>query len=166
MKIFPKLSAVTLESHKNTIVFFVVTLVANLLPLLLGVLIAVVREKWSGLEPFYSGGEFYIYSAALLGSSCYIFYTLKKKNYDKLSLLFFLSGFIGLASSLLYALLIADKAQFSQAVLTPTSYGILTYAVFIYYYAELTDQRKGVNVGAQERKDIDDIKGELGGEQT
>jgi hypothetical protein len=143
--------------------FFIVTILANLLPLVLGVLWTIVRDKWTSWEPFYAAGEFYIYSAALLGPSCYIFYTHKKKNYDRLSILFMLSSLVALFSSILYAFLIVDKTQFSHAVLEPSSYGILAYTVLVYYYANLTDQAKRVDILGQAREEIDEIKNQLGG---
>jgi len=163
MKLRLKISSAVLENHKNTIVFFFLTLTATLFPLVLGVLWAVVRDKWDGLEPFYNSGEFYIYSAALLGPSCYIFYTYKKKNYDRLSLLFLLSSLVALFASILYAFLIVDKTQFSRSVLTPSSYVILGYTILVYYYAHLTDRIKRVDIGAEERIDIDEMKNQLGG---
>jgi len=164
MTIFHHISPSTLTNHKNTVVGFIVTLFANLLPLVIGMLCVVAGGTWSGLNQFYGSGEFYIYSTALLGPSCLVFYTYKKKNYDKFSLMFLSSLFIAFVSSFLYALLIVDKVKYSQA-LSFSSYAILCLTIVIYYYASLTDQAKrSPDVVGQEREGVDKIMNQLGGQ--
>ncbi len=161
---FHHISPTTLTNHKNTVVGFSVTLFANLLPMVIGMLGVIAGGTWNDLSQFYGSGEFYIYSTALLGPSCLVFYTYKQKNYDKFSLLFLTSLFIAFVSSFLYALLIVDKVRYSKA-LSFSSYAILGVTVLIYYYASLTDQAKRApDVVGQERKGVVDLMNQLGGQ--
>jgi uncharacterized protein with PQ loop repeat len=149
------------ENHKSTLFQFVIKLIAHLSPFALGVILACILNKWKGWSPFYSGGEFYIYAVALIGSSCYTFFSFKKKNTDRFSVFFALSSLIGFLSALLYAILIVSKAEFSQDILKPTSISILIYSFLMYYYAKYTEETQKVDISAVERSEIDGLKDQL-----
>src|SRR5690554_5566833 len=99
-----------MKEHKETIVFCIVSLLGNLLPLLLGLLFYTANlDSWTGWNIFYGDGQFYLYSASLLTSSAYIFYTYKVRNTDWNSILLLATGILILTVSIFYAWKLAES---------------------------------------------------------
>jgi hypothetical protein len=161
MRLLPKWLAV---DHKKTLMYVIPTTLATVLPFLVGLIVTMTRGKWDGIYPFYASGEFYIYSAALLGPTCFVFFKYNRGIIDSLTVFFFVSGFVAFIASLLYGILLIDKPNFSLAMLQWSSYIILGYTLLVYYYACLTGERRSnPDVNGMERAAVDKIKDSLGG---
>jgi hypothetical protein len=151
---------IKLGSHKNTIPFFIVTLVGSLLPLLLGLLFFARNHRWEGWTIFYGKGEFYLYSAALLTSAGYLFYSFKVKNYDIFSILFLITfGLIGI-DAILYAFILSDKNPPDHNFLKYTSLGFFFFAVIVFYISNYMNYRY-IDFLEKEKTEIQDIKNQL-----
>jgi len=161
MKFHPSWLAV---DHKKTLMYVIPTTLATVLPLLMGLIVTMTRGKWEGIYPFYASGEFYIYSAALLGPTCFVFFRFNRGIIDSLTVFFFVSGFVAFIASFLYGILLIDRLNFNPAVLQWSSYIILGYTLLVHYYACLTDERRtNPDVPGMERVAIDEIKDSLEG---
>jgi hypothetical protein len=161
---FPKISPTTLLHHKDAMVRYVVTLAANLAPLWLGMAYVIWHSSWIGLSQFYESGEFYIYSAALLGPAFLVFFDYKKKIYDRFSLLSLVCMGVAGLSAVFYTFLLADKAN-PGAPPSFSSYAILVITLLIYYYASYTDiAKRAPDVVGEERAAVEKIMDQLGGQ--
>lgn len=149
-----------MRDHKETIVFCVVNLVGNLLPLLLGLLYYTANlDKWTGWNIFYGDGQFYLYSASLLTSSAYIYYTYKIRNTDWNSMLLLLSGVLILAVSVFYAWKLADSNN-NIKFIRNSSVVVFASTLLLYYYSNLLSNKK-IDVIAAQKKGVQEILDKL-----
>jgi hypothetical protein len=141
-------------------VFYVVSLFGNLLPILLGLLFYLANlDMWNGWNIFYGDGQFYLYSASLLTSSAYIFYTYKVRNTDLNSILFFISGIIILIVSIFYAWKLAESNN-NIIFVRNSSIIIFSITLILYYYSNLLSNKK-IDVIAAQKKGVQDILDQL-----
>lgn len=149
-----------MKEHKETIVFCIVSLLGNLLPLLIGLLFYIPNfSNWQGWNIFYADGQFYLYSASLLTSSAYIFYTYKVKNTDTNSFLFFLSSLLVLIISIFYAWQLANLNNDIE-VIRNTSMSVFAITLILYYYSNLLNNKK-IDVVAAQKKGVQEILDKL-----
>ncbi len=149
-----------MKEHKETIVFCIVTLIGNLLPLLLGLLYySGNSEEWAGWNIFYRYGQFYLYSASLLTSSAYIFYTYKVKNTDLNSILLLISGLSIFIVSVLYGWKISNSIN-ELVFIKYSSIIAFVITLILYYYSNLLNNKKIDVIGAQ-KKAVQDILNKL-----
>ncbi|MBW8048838.1 MAG: hypothetical protein FVQ77_00560 [Cytophagales bacterium] len=133
-------------NHKETIVFCIVHLFGSLLPIIIAILYYLATNQWSGWNVFYQEGQFFIYSAALLTASAYIFYTFKIKNSDFHSILFWFSSFLIVFASLFYSFNIAgifENLPFKKY----SSIAFFGITLLIYYKANYTNQKRTDVIG-------------------
>lgn len=149
-----------MKEHLETIVFCIINLLGNLLPLLLGLLFyAANLESWTGWNIFYGDGQFYLYSASLLTSSCYIFYTYKIRNTDWNSILLLISGILILIVSIFYAWKLANSNNNIDFVRNSSTLTFV-FTLIIYYYSNLVSNKK-VDVVAAQKKGVQEILDKL-----
>jgi len=149
-----------MDKHKDPIIFTIVTLIGNLFPTLLSVLIFSLdpnnSHEWNKL---YNQGQFYLYSAAILTTSAYTFYTFKLKNTDWNSILCLISGFIIIIASIFYLLNLLGFNN-NPTVLFKTSFIIFPITVCIYYYSNYINPLR-VDLNQSQRDDINKIMDQL-----
>jgi len=149
-----------MKEHKETIIFCIVSLIGNLLPLLLSLLFyAANLDSWNGWKIFYGDGQFYLYSASLLTSSSYIFYTYKIKNTELISLLLLISGILILVSSILYAWKLSDSNN-NLIFIKISSIILFIITLILYYYSNLLNNKK-VDVLEAQKRGVQTILDEL-----
>ena len=140
-----------MKEHKETLMFCIISLLGNLLPLILGVLFYAVQDQTvSDWKVFYSDGQFYLYSASLLTASAYIFYTYKIRNTDFTSILLLITGLLILFVSVLYAWKLSGSNN-NVSVVAYTSILVFVITVGLYYYANFLSNKKIDVIGAQKR---------------
>ena len=145
-----------MKEHQETLIFCFVSLFGNLLPLLLGLLFYVANiNQWEGWNIFFVDGQFYLYSASLLTSSAYIFYTYKIRNTDLNSILLLITGILILIGSLLYAWKLA-KSNNNIVFVKYSSAILFAITLLLYYYSNLLNNRK-IDVIASQKKGVEDI---------
>lgn len=149
-----------MKEHKETTVFFLVSLFGNLLPLLLGLLYYTAnKDELTGWNIFYDAGQFYLYSASLLTSSAYVYYTYKVRNTDWRSILLLVSGILILTVSVLYAWKLADSNNDVEFVKN-SSMIVFTITIILYYHSNLLSNKKIDVIGAQ-KKGVQEILDKL-----
>ena len=145
-----------MKDHKEAFFFSVVSLLGNLMPLLLGLLFYAANiNQWTGLNIFYEDGQFYLYSASLLTSSGYIFFTYKIRNTGWNSILFFFSSFLLLVVSIFYAFKLADSNN-NEPFILYSSMTVFIITIAIYYYSNLVNQKK-VDVVKTQKEGVQEI---------
>lgn len=145
-----------MKNYKEALFFSVITLFGNLLPLLLGLLFYAANiNQWTGWDIFYGDGQFYLYSASLLTSSVYIFFTFKIRNTGLNSILFFISSFLLLIVSIFYAFKLADSNN-NEPFLRYSSILVFITTIGIYYYSNLVNQ-KNVDVVQSQKEGVKKI---------
>lgn len=149
-----------MKEHNETIVFCIVSLLGNLLPLLLGLLFYTANlDSWTGWKIFYVDGQFYLYSASLLTSSAYIFYTYKIRNTDLNSILLLITGILILTVSIFYAWKLAESNN-NILFVRNSSVVVFLFTLFLYYYSNLLSNKK-IDVIAAQKKGVQDILDQL-----
>ena len=149
-----------MKEHTETIVFCTVSLLGNLLPLLLGLLYyAANLDSWTGWNIFYGDGQFYLYSASLLTSSAYIFYTYKVRNTDWNSILLLVTAILMLTVSIFYAWKLAGSNN-NLLFVRNSSVVVFLSTLFLYYYSNLMSNKK-IDVVAAQKKGVQEILDKL-----
>jgi len=155
--------------HKETITFVSVILVGALAPLWMSGLVAHFWGIWHGWGAFFQKGELYLYSAAIYTHAIYLLLMYKKKNYDFLAILAWFSGAALLISAISYTTLITPPeilkidSQINVHFIFWTSIVCFIFSVFTLYVGLYKDHEKksAIDVLAEERKGIDNIKDQL-----
>lgn len=151
---------ISMKEHQETLLFFLISLFGNLLPILLGLLYYWTgTPDWVGWKTFYADGQFYLYSAAFLTSSAYIFYTFKVRNTGLSSILFILTLFLIILVSVLYAWKLSDVNN-DMKFIRNTSLGIFGIALIAYYYSNFLNNKK-IDVIEAQKKGIQEILNQL-----
>lgn len=149
-----------MKEHKETIVFCLVSLLGNLLPLLLGLLYYTANsDSWEGWDLFYGDGQFYLYSASLLTSSAYIFYTYKVRNADWTSIRLLITGVLILVVSIFYAWKLAESNN-NVLFVRNSSVIVFVFTLMLYYSSNLMSNQK-IDVVAAQKKGVQDILDQL-----
>jgi hypothetical protein len=149
-----------MKEHTETIVFCIVSLLGNLLPLLLGLLFYTANlDSWTGWNIFYGDGQFYLYSASLLTSSAYIFYTYKVRNTDWNSILLLATGILILTVSIFYAWKLAESNN-NLLFVRNSSVVVFIFTLVLYYYSNLLSNKK-IDVIAAQKKGVQEILDKL-----
>ncbi|SFW76123.1 hypothetical protein SAMN02927921_04072 [Sinomicrobium oceani] len=149
-----------MKEHQETFVFCLVSLCGNLLPILLSLLYYTANMNiWSGWEIFYNDGQFYLYSASLLTSTAYIFYTYKVRNTDSNSILLLITCFLVLIVSIFYAWKLAGSNN-DLSFIRVSSIAVFILTILLYYYSNLL-QNKKIDVIAAQKKGVQEILDKL-----
>ena len=146
--------------HKDPLLFTFVTLIGNLLPTFILLIIYIADQKgthdWEGL---FDQGQFYLYSASFLTTAAYIFYTFKLSNTDGKSLFCLLSCIFILIISILYVVHILGRNS-DRDFLFYSSFGLFFIAILLYYYSNYLSPIK-FDVNEYQANAINKIKNEL-----
>lgn len=149
-----------MNKHKEPLLFTIITLVGNLLPIVFSLFYFLANpNKWEGWKIFYNQGQFYLYTAGLLTSAAYIFYTFKVLNTDTNSILFFLSSGLILFSSVLYVMYLVGSNN-NLNFLFYSSMPLFLVSIILYYVGNFTNNEK-IDVLSAQKKQIDQILNQL-----
>lgn len=146
-------------THKKTLIQCGINLIGTISPILIAIIIHITSGTWTGLDTYYTEGQLYIISAALLTSSAYFFFLHKIRITDRNSILFWVTWSLVLLSSLLYALLFVEKFS-NERFLKYSSYAIILVTLILYYVASFTNQLK-IDVSGEDRERTNKIMDKL-----
>lgn len=144
MNIFRKIKkSKTWENHKESIFFLLTVFFFSFLPVWLTLLVMIFTGSWLNVNYIWDNGEFFIYSAALLGSSFYMMSEFSKKP-----------GFLELSSSVLIIIsaasftiitipnLLQVELEIKSQIIAIMSFIVVSFSIFIICCAHYLTLRK------------------------
>ena len=123
----------------------------NLLPFWTSLLIILSFGKWTSWSVFYIGGEFYLYSTALISSAYLIYHNNKVKSADLSSVFSIVSLILIVTTSILYASLTANSEPQLIIFIKWASIISISLALPLFYYSQVIINKKPPNIGDKRR---------------
>lgn len=132
----------------------------TMLPIVTGSLYFLISDAYTGLKPFYTKGEFFLYSLSLLVSSNLVFNQYKLKSWDWYSAFSKFTLVAIIVASSLHSL-IANAQRINNGMLQLFSIIIITIAIGVYYYSQVVSNRHAPDVAKIRRDEQQDIEDSL-----
>lgn len=154
------------ENHKESLFFLFILLVFSFLPLWLTSFVMFLSGDWLNFDALWNHGEFFIYSAALLGTAIYMMHGYPKKgSVNLIGFLYVISWFLTVFSAVGFIVatipnILSPQLKIQPEAVASSSLIFVVLALCITYYAHYYDSRNP-EPDRQNKRNIQNIMDQL-----